>query len=290
MNEDKLKFIISMFIFGTIGLARRFIPYSSTFVAFMRALIGMIFLLILNYVRKGDFNRDGICRNMGKLCFSGISLGVSWVLLFEAFQYTTVSIATVSHYMAPVFVIIFSPIVLKEKITLKKAIAVILAVIGMIFVSGVLKTGLVGLRGVYYGLITAVLYAANIFVNKKIEGINPYERTIVQLGFATITIFPYLMFTEGFSNFTPMAFPIFMLLVVGIVHTGITYALYFGSMANLSAQTVAILSYIDPIVAVLLSTFVLREELSPLSALGVVMVIGSAIFSELDLKKIRNRQ
>lgn len=290
MNEDKLKFIISMFIFGTIGLARRFIPYSSTFVAFMRALIGMIFLLILNFIGKGEFNKDGIHKNMGKLIFSGISLGASWVLLFEAFQYTTVSIATVSHYMAPVFVIILSPIVLNEKITLKKAIAVIIAVLGMIFVSGVLETGIVGLRGVYYGLITAVLYAANIFVNKKMEGINPYERTIIQLGFATISILPYLLITEGFSTFTPKAFPVFMLLLVGILHTGITYALFFGSMANLPAQTVAILSYIDPIVAVLLSTFVLREELSPLAALGIVMVIGSAIFSELDLKSIINKR
>ena len=75
---------------------------------------------------------------------------------------------------------------------------------------------------------------------------------------------------------------IFMLLLVGILHTGITYYLYFGSMGHLKAQTVAITSYLDPVVAILLSIFVLGEGMNVIGIVGAVLILGSALFSELE--------
>lgn len=280
MKRDKIRFIAAMFIFGTIGPVRKFIPYSSAFVAFARAFIGVLFLLILHVGKKEDFPVGEIRKNLPLLVVSGVVLGINWILLFEAYRYTSVSVATICYYMAPVIVILVSPFLFGEEITLRKGLASVAAVFGMILVSGVLDTGIHGLTGVLFGLGAAVFYAGVILFNKKIRGLSGEDRTIFQLAFAAIALLPYVLLTEDLGSTEWKIFPVFMLFVAGILHTGIAYALYFGSIGKLPAQTVAIFSYLDPVTAVLLSAFVLREGLSPSAALGVVIVLGSAIFSE----------
>ena len=208
-------------------------------------------------------------------------MGLNWICLFEAYRFTTVSVATVCYYMAPVFVILASPFVFKEKFTLKKSICSIAAIIGMIMVSGIIETGFSVNKGVLLGLIAALMYATVIILNKFITGISANERTIMQLGFAAITILPYVLLTEDLSNLDTSPTVLIMLAVVGIVHTGVAYALYFGSIKNLPAQTVALFSYIDPIIAVVLSFTLLGEAFSITSAVGVILVIGATIICEL---------
>ena len=118
-------------------------------------------------------------------------------------------------------------------------------------------------------------------MNKKMTGIDAYRKTTVQLLSAGAVMVPYLLLTGGFTTdgFTPAA--VILLLIVGIVHTGISYVMYFSSLDRLRVQTVAILSYIDPVSALLFSAFLLREPLSPLNILGAVMIIGSAMVSEI---------
>ncbi len=282
MNKDKAQLIAAMTIFGTIGPVRRFIPYSSAMVAFVRGFIGVLFLLLIRGWRNESFAGRELKDNMFLLCASGIALGVNWILLFEAYQYTTVSVATICYYMAPVFVILVSPLLFNETITLKKGICALTAVIGMILVSGVLETGFVGMTGILFGLSAAVMYAAVIILNKMIDGLSANDRTVFQLGIAAVSLFPYILFTENFAAFELEMFALTMLLIAGVVHTGIAYALYFGSIRNVPAQTVALFSYIDPIVAVLLSAFVLQEGMTATAAAGVVLVLLSAIAAEID--------
>ena len=137
------------------------------------------------------------------------------------------------------------------------------------------------IRGVILGLGAACFYSAVVIMNKKMTGIDAYRKTTVQLLSAGAVMVPYLLLTGGFTTdgFTPAA--VILLLIVGIIHTGIAYVLYFGSMDGLRVQTVAILSYIDPVSALLFSAFLLREPLSPLNILGAVMIIGSAMVSEI---------
>ena len=221
----------------------------------------------------------------GMLILSGVALAVNWIMLFEAYRFTTISVATVCNYMAPVFVILVSPFVFGEKMTPKKGICAVIAVLGMIFVSGVIETGFSGITGALLALGAAVMYAFVVVVNKKIKGLPAKDRTIVQLSVAAISVLPYLLVTEDWSRFRPEAFPILMLLLAGVLHTGIAYALYFGSIQKIPAQTIALFSYIDPVVAVTLSAFVLKEPMSSLAFLGVVMVILAAIVSEIDFTK-----
>jgi RarD protein len=284
VDKDRLKLIGAVTIFGTVGLVRKSIPYTSALVACVRGFIGAIFLLIILFLKKERLKDEGIKQNAALLFGSGIALGANWILLFEAYRYTSVSVATICYYMAPVIVIFISPFLFGEKITLKQVICSIVAVLGMVLVSGVVESGFSGIKGILLGLSAAVGYAAVITFNKKITGIAASHRTIIQLGVAAVGLFPYILLTEDFTNFQMELKPILLLLIAGILHTGVAYALYFGSIRHVPAQTVALLSYIDPIVAVLLSAFVLNETLTGLAVVGIVMVIGSAIINEVNFK------
>lgn len=281
---DKLKLLTSMTIFGTIGIVRKYIPYPSSVVALVRGVIGVIFLIGVLFYKKEGFQGKAMKKNGVLLCLSGIFLGANWILLFEAYRYTTVSVATMCYYMAPVIMILVSPLLFHEPLTKKKGICAAAAVFGMLLVSGIFETGISGARGILLGLGAAVLYAGVVLLNKFICGISANNRTICQLGISAAAVFPYVMLTEDVTALD-ISLPILgLLLVVGVLHTGISYALYFGSVKNLPAQTVALFSYIDPVVAVILSVVVLKEKMSVAAFIGVLLVIGAACVSELPEK------
>ena len=275
--------IFSMAIFGTIGIFRKHIELSSGVLAMARGFIGAAFLLLIIALKREKLSKAAIKRNLRLLILSGACIGFNWILLFEAYRYTTVATATLCYYLAPIFVIIASPLILKERLSNRKVLCVLVALAGMVFVSGVLQvdfTGLAELKGVLFGLGAAVFYASVILMNKKITDISAYDKTIVQLVCAATVLVPYVLLTGELAVAEWSGIGFVLVLVVGILHTGVTYALYFGSMAHLKAQTVAIFSYIDPIVAILLSAVLLQEKMDGLTILGTVMILGAAVYSE----------
>ena len=286
-NKSKLAIIASMTIFGTIGIFRKYIPLPSSLIAMVRGYVGAIFLLLVILCKKEKINWEAIKKNLLLLIVSGGLIGFNWILLFESYQYTTVATATLCYYMAPIFVILVSPFLFKEKLTGKKAVCVAVALAGMVLVSGILDAGFAisELKGVIFGLGAAVLYASVIVINKFIKNISAYDKTILQLASAAIVVTPYVFLTEDVSALTFAPLALVMLAVVGIIHTGIAYFLYFGSMDNLKAQTIALFSYIDPVVAILLSAFVLREGFTIAGIIGAVLVLGSTLISEMPEKK-----
>ena len=283
-SNSKLLMMLAMFIFGTIGLFVRYIPLPSAVIAMVRGFVGAIFLYVLIKAKKQSLDKSAIKANLLKLCVSGILLGFNWILLFEAYRYTTVATATLCYYLAPVIVILLSPIVLNEKLTGKKLICVLAALVGMVFVSGVLTAGFKGgseYTGVFFGLGAACIYAGIVIVNKKIRDISAYDMTIMQLAIAGVVLLPYVLLTQDLSGVALGGKAIALLAVVAILHTGVAYALYFGSMQKLRGQTVAILSYIDPIVAILLSALILKEPFGVNGAIGAVLVLGATFASEI---------
>lgn len=291
MKQDlkaKTSLIISMFVFGTIGIFRRYLPFGSGTIAFSRGIIGALFLFILLLFKRQRLDRKALKANALVLCISGALIGFNWILLFEAYNYTTVATATLCYYMAPIIVVIFSPLVLKERLTIKKSICVAGALCGMVLVSGITQQGFGesgAFRGVLCGLGAAALYASVMMLNQKLHDIGAYDKTIVQLFMAAVVILPYTLLTESINKSDITAKTIIVLLVVGVFHTGFSYALYFGSMDRLSAQTVALFSYIDPIVAVILSALLLKEQMGVPEIIGAVLVLGSTIIGEIDFKK-----
>ncbi len=284
----RLSLILSMTIFGTIGIFRKFISLPSGFLAMTRGFIGAAFLIILMLLGKKRFDFAAVGKKIWLLIISGAFIGFNWILLFEAYNYTSVATATLCYYAAPIFVIIASPFLLGERLTAKKIVCVVISAIGMVAVSGVFDASFGGLRdliGVFLGLGAALLYASVIILNKKIGKIPPYEKTAVQLSSAAIVILPYVLFAEEISAECFSTTSVVMTIVVGILHTGIAYALYFGSMSSLGAQTVALFSYIDPVVAIVLSAFVLKENIGVFGYIGAALVLGATLYSELPEKK-----
>lgn len=286
MNKDNFKsyaaLIGSMLIFGTLGVVRRYVPLSSAMLALCRGALGSVFLLIFVLVRGGKLKLPERKATLW-LVLTGAIMGLNWMLLFEAYSYTTVAAATMCYYMQPTIVILLSPLVFRERLSGRKLACAAAAIVGMLFVSGVLSGGIGqvrDIRGIAFGLGAAALYAAVIILNKKVVVEDIYAKTVIQLAGAALVMIPYVLLTEGVPELTLTAADIGMVLLVGIVHTGITYALYFGSMQRLKAQTVAVMSYIDPVFALLLSAAVLHESLTPLGILGAVLIIGSAVISE----------
>ena len=293
MVQDKkssiLKLSLAMLIFGSIGVFRRYIPLSSAWMACVRGVIGTLFLIGVVAVSKKRMDKRAIKKNLLLLLISGAAIGVNWILLFEAYRYTTVAIATLCYYMAPVIVILLAPILLKEKMTVKKSVCAAVAILGMLLVSGIFDGGAVAGgsgKGILFGLGAAMFYASVVLMNQFIKDISAYDKTIMQLGGATLVVLPYSLLASGVQEFATLTVPqILLLLAVGIVHTGIAYWLYFGSMDKLGGQTVAVYSYIDPAFAVVLSVVVLGENPGVLGIIGAVLILGATLFSELSVRK-----
>ena len=287
-NNAKLSLILAMTIFGTIGIFRKYIPLPSGIVACARGVLGVTSLLAFIKIKKIKMDMDAIKKHLKILVISGAFIGLNWVLLFESYRYTSVAVATLCYYMAPIFVMVVSPFLLKEKLTPKKTICVAVALIGMVFVSGVLDGGISDIseiKGILFGLGAAALYASVVMMNQKLRAVPTYDKTIMQLAIAAAVLIPYILFVEDLSTVTLTPLIIVMALIVGVVHTGIAYAMYFGSMNDLKAQTVALFSYIDPIVAIILSALFLKEPMTVYSIIGAVLVLGATLISELPEKR-----
>lgn len=279
--KSKLCLIIAMLIFGSIGLYVREIPLASSQIALARGVIGSVFLLGASFIMKRRFSLSAIKKNAILLLASGAGIGFNWILLFEAYKYTSIPKATLSYYFAPVFVVFLSPFVLKEKLTVLKTFCILAALTGMYFVAGVGGDGVhrSDMFGIGFGLLAAMLYAIVILINKFLKDLTGLETTFVQIACATLVLVPYVLW-EGNINYSSLnGKAIGLLLIVGFINTGIAYLLYFTSIQRLKGQTIAIFSYIDPIFAILLSAVFLGEKLNILQILGAVLILGSAFLS-----------
>ena len=291
MNEErksKLTIIICALIWGTIGVFRKFIDMPSGSLAMCRGFVAAGFLWC--YMRRKGIKIDARknAKTLLLLVLTGGLIGFNWIVLFEAYNYTSVSVATLCYYMQPIFLIIASGILFKEKLNAKKVLCVIAAFVGMILVSGVLTEGFSdgdNIHGVMLGLLAGVMYAGVVIFNKYITGIDPYSKTFVQLLSAAIVVLPYVILTGEWAATTFDAKTTALVLFLGIVHTGIAYAMYFGAVEKVDMQTVALFGYIDPVTACILSTVVLGEKMSVTSIIGAVLIIGAAVVSELKDKR-----
>jgi RarD protein len=223
-----------------------------------------------------------IKRNITYLLLSGTAIGFNWILLFEAYKNTSITNATLSYYLAPVIVVLLSPLILKERLTLKKVLCVLAAMLGMFLI---VWTGGDGgfynkeLLGIGFGLGAAILYAMVVILNKLIKDLGGLETTILQLSFATVILSPYVLL-QGAPSFNLLdAKSIILLVLVGLLNTGVAYLLYFSSIQKLESQTVAILSYIDPVSAVVMSAIFLGEKISGLQLIGGILILGGAFVS-----------
>lgn len=274
--------ISAMLIFGTLGIFISQINLPSSVIAMLRAVIGTVSIGIFMIVKKQKPDLQNIKKNLRYLLISGVALGFNWILLFEAYRYTTIPVATLCYYMAPVFVIILSPLVLKEKLTPTMAICSSVAIIGAVLISGATVGEGQSFKGVLCGLSAAVLYCGIVLTNKFIKNQSATETTFLQLSISGVIMLLYVALTEKISvaDFDPKTSA--LVLVVGIIHTGISYVLYFGSVQRIPAQTAAVFSYIDPVSSILLSALILNQRMTVIQIAGTVLILGATLFNELS--------
>lgn len=278
MTPTKL-YVLSMVIFGTLGPFVRRIGVSSGELALYRAVMGAGLIgVYLLAKRKNPFS-GSLRREAALLLLSGAAMGINWILLFEAYRYTTVSTATLCYYFAPVIVTALSPLLFREKLTGRQILCFVMATLGLILLTGMESGG--SAKGVLFGLGAAGFYAAVILLNKYIRGTAGIQRTFLQFLAAIAILIPYVASTGGVTLSRLEGTGWLCLLVVGVVHTGVTYCLYFSSLKALPGQRAAILSYIDPVVAVLVSVTVLRERLTWQQALGGGMILLFTLWNAL---------
>ena len=279
--------IMSMTVFGTIGLFVRNIPLPSGEIALYRAILAMILIGGFLLITKQRIPFKKIKKEIPILVLSGVAMGFNWILLFEAYKYTTVSVATLSYYFAPVIVTIACPILFKEKMGVKQWLCFILSTVGIVLITGIgdLSQGSSHIKGILFGLGAATLYATVILLNKFTKTVDGIHRTFMQFIAAIAVLVPYVLLTDGVNLKTLDKKGWIFLLVIGIVHTGITYCLYFSSLKELPGQKAAILSYIDPLVAVLISVLVLKEDMTPMQIVGGILILGFTLWNEITPKK-----
>ncbi|WP_462424329.1 DMT family transporter [Fusobacterium ulcerans] len=284
----KLRNVSAMLIFGTIGLFVKNIDLTSSEIALVRGVIGGIILVVVSLLTKNKVSFKDVKANLLLLLLSGGAIGLNWIFLFQAYKYTTISNATLSYYFAPVFVMLLSPFILKEKLTLKKILCVACAMLGMMCIvgnSGGVAEGRNDFLGISYGLAAAAFYASVVLMNKFLKNLKSLETTYIQLILAAVVLMPYVFTVEGFNIFRMPASSIPYILILGVVHTGLAYLLYFSSLKELKGQTIAVMSYIDPISAVIISAIFLRERMGLLQIAGGVLILGSTLISELTKNK-----
>ena len=281
----KRSMILAMVIYGTLAPFVRRIGISSAEVALSRALIALVVVQAARRLagRRLGAGRLAPGRDAGLLFLSGALMGLNWVFLFQAYRYTTVSVATLSYYFAPAIVMAVSALVYREPMTRRQVLCFAGATLGLVLVvnPGGFEAGSGHLAGVAFGLAAAVLYASVILLNRRIRSTSGIDRTLLQFMAAAAVLLPYVCLTGGFHLAEMDGAGWLSLAAVGLIHTGAAYVLYFSALKSLPGREVAILSYIDPLVAVVVSLVILAEPVTPLQLVGGALILALTLLSEL---------
>ena len=276
-SKNLVFLIASMIIFGTNGLLVARISLPSAQIVLLRTFFGFLFLLAVVAARRSfsfaELKSDLVPATVG-----------GGVLLFGAYRYAGVSISTLVYYCGPMIAIILSPIVFKERLTASKLIAVIAVAAGMLCISGNVSSGSDMQTGLLMGAGAAALYALIIIVTKRITHMSGLNCSAYELFISFIVMVLYLLVSGVKLPVIPAADDIVNVLIIGFVNTGLAYYMYFSALQKLPAQTSALISYIDPLTALIVSAAFLGEKLGAVQLLGAVLILGGACLGELKIK------
>lgn len=276
--------VFSMVCFGTIGYFVRNISLPSGEIALYRAFFAILLIGGYMLLTKQKINFGKAKKELLLLVLSGGAMGVNWILLFEAYKHTTVSVATLCYYFAPVLITLACPILFKEKMGVKQWVCFVMATLGLGLITGLGSMGEGNhLAGILFGISAAFFYATVVILNKYIKQISGIHRTFLQFVSAFAVLLPYVLLTEGINLSSLNGVGWASLATVGLLHTGVTYCLYFSALKELPGQTAAVLSYIDPLVAVIVSVTLLGETITPLQILGGALILGFTLLNEIKL-------
>ena len=270
------RYLFALILYGTIGFFLHFIAYSSDFVVACRGFFGSLFIYLVLMARKEKIDFVSIRKNLLLMIISGVSLGFNWVFLFMGYRYG-MAISSLCNYMAPIAVVVISAVFYKEKISLPQVLCIITAFFGMLLLIGIFGNNEnIDMRCVIYGTLAAVGFVILVLCNRKLEGIRPLEKTLVQLFVSMLVVFPYVVFNGSLPGEFD-ALSVILVLVLGILHTGVAYICYFSSIDVLPSQTIAVLGYLEPVLNVLIGALVFSEKIGISSMAGAVLILAASL-------------
>lgn len=283
MKKDSLKYALAVVLFGTIGMFLRWISLPSEIVVLCRGIIGTLVVWFVIRLQGKHVDLAAVRRNLPWLVLSGVALGLNWIFLFAAYLHTSVAVASLCNYLAPVIVVMLAPLLYREKLGWKKLLCVAIAVIGVFLISGVIGTAPETLSGIgiLFGLLAALGFVGIILCNRKLTGMNAYDKVIVQMAVSALTVLPYALCKNIGTPLVLDVRSVLLTLMLGLIHTGFAYCLYLDNLGKLPVHSVAVLGYIEPVVSVLCSVFILGEQMTVPGWIGAVLIIGAAAASEL---------
>lgn len=280
MKQAYTKYIIALLLFGSNGIVASFINMSSHEIVFFRTMLGSLFLLVIFILGKGEFTFYKHRKHFICLIVSGIAMGTSWMLLYEAYARIGVGVASLLYYCGPVIVMVLSPVIFKEKLTTHKIMGFLIVLGGVFLVNGNALSEDTNTLGILCGLFSAIMYSLMVIFNKKAADISGLENAMLQLFVSFITVATYTSFKQGLT-IDISSVSIFPVFILGLLNTGIGCYFYFSSIGNLPVQSVAVCGYLEPLSAVLLSWLLLKETMLLMQIIGAVLILSGAVFGEL---------
>lgn len=276
-KKHTINYILGLLLFGLNGIVASQISLSSGSIVFFRTLIGSVLLITVFLISGGRFQFLSINKiHLAFVVGSGIAMGVSWMFLYEAYQRICVGLASLIYYTGPVFVVLISPVLFREKLTSRKILCFVFVLTGMILTNLSQLQGGGDTIGFLCGIGSAVLYAFMVILNKKAETITDMKNAAIQLTVSFLTVTLFMLFRQGITVPSGGAQWCWMFLL-GFINTGVGCYLYFSSIGYLPVQTVSILGYLEPLSALLFSVIILEESFSFVQIIGAILILGGAV-------------
>lgn len=277
---ERIKLTVVMLLWGSIGIFTRCINLSPVMIAFLRAVISLPLLWII--IKMKDVGQKIVIKEAIPYLISGVMLGLAWAALFYGYKKMSISTAIVIYNMCPVYVMILSPLVLKEKISNLQKIVIGISFVGLLLVIGITRLDNGQMTGAIFSGISGILYACIVMMNRWNRTKTSYTKaTFVQMVAATIILLPCIALEgdiNGILSLDPVGYV--FILVLGIVHTGIAYSLYFSVYDKMSSMEIATYSYLEPAFGIILSLLVLREMMTLSQVIGAGLILGSTYLGE----------
>ena len=277
MKKAFWTYIFGLILFGSNGVAASYIHLTSQQIVLLRTLLGFALLAVLYFATGHRLTVRQHKRDCAFLALSGVAMGADWMLLFEAYDQIGVSLGMIINYCGPILVIVTAPLFFQERLTWQKGLA--LAMMGACLISGQTAAAGGSLWGLVCAGLSAVTYAIMVISNKLSKHIVGMENALLQMGFALVTVVIFVVSRGGLAMDIPVGdWP--FILWLGLLNTGVGCYCYFSTIGALPAHTVAICGYLEPISAVVFSMVILREVISPVQLVGILLILGGAVFGE----------
>jgi len=274
-NKNLMEIHSAVFLFGLSGLFGKFLMLSSTIIVLGRAFFSSIFLLILIlYVKKDIKLKEK--KHYLYLIIMGVILAIHWSTFFESIKVSTVAIGLLTFSTFPVFVTFLEPFFLREKLKLSDVLIAIVTLLGVMLVIPKFQLGNSSTQGVVWGIVSGFTYAILSMLNKKF--VKEYSSLVIafyEQFIATIVLLPFLFLNKPIFTLKD----ILVLVLLGIVFTGISHSLFINGLKNIKTQTAGIIASLEPVYGIVFAAFLLGEIPTLREILGGVIILSTVFYS-----------